>query len=63
MSHGECAINWTHSDRQFDAWMLFSMTTPLLAFVRGSTPALSADQSFAPVRVLTRATGIWPSCD
>ena len=57
VSHGDRAINWTHFKRRFDAWMLSGMTTHLLAFLRGSTPALSADQSFTPVQVLTRATG------
>ena len=35
----------------------WGMTTHLLAFVRGSTPALSADRSLTPGQVLTRATG------
>jgi len=57
MSQGYRVVQWTPFKRRFDAWMLFAMVVFLASFALGSTVLLPAEQSFAPVQLLIRATG------
>jgi methionine sulfoxide reductase heme-binding subunit len=58
MSHAYRAVQWNPFKRRFDGWMLLGIALFVLGFVAGSTLLLPEGESFTPLQVMIRATGI-----
>ena len=57
MSHDYKTVTWTRFKARYDRWMFAGIFLYLAAFVLVTTFTSPADESFAPLQILIRATG------